>query len=219
MNLLFDLDGTLTDSRVGIVRCIAHALDRMGVAPPPAAALERYIGPSLYDSFAELLPEPDRRAIEQAVGHYRERFADTGMFENRVYEGIASVLEDFSAAGNELLIVTTKPTVFARRIAEHFSLAGLFRDVVGANLDGSRSAKAELIGHALSANRLRPADTVMIGDRRDDIVGARTAGVAGIGVLWGFGSRAELETAGAQILCGRPSELPEVVDEIAERRH
>ncbi len=218
MNLFFDLDGTLTDSRVGIVRCIAYALERMNVAPPPAESLERYIGPSLYDSFAELLPAADRPSVEQAVAHYRDRYTDTGIFENRLYDGIAAVLEQLAAAGHTLLIVTTKPTVFARRIAGHFGLAGHFRDIVGANLDGSRSAKAELIGHALSSHLLHPRDCVMIGDRRDDMVGARAAGVAAVGVLWGFGSEEELESAGAEALCARPVDLPAAIGVFGRER-
>lgn len=211
MNLLFDLDGTLTDPRIGIVRCMRHALITMGVEPPPAAVLERYIGPSLFKSFVELLGTDDRREIDRAVAHYRERFTDTGIYENRTHAGIRTILEHFQQAEHSMLVVTTKPTVFARRIVEHFSIADRFRDVIGANLDGSRSDKADLISYALEIHGMRAADTLMIGDRRDDVLGAVTTHVYPVGVLWGFGTRSELVEAGARQLCERPEELPAAV--------
>lgn len=219
MNLLFDLDGTLTDPRVGITRCIAHALRGMGGEVPPPEALERYIGPSLFLSFRELLQTGDEERVRRAVALYRERYTDTGLYENRVHEGIPDALEAFRGEGHTMLVVTTKPTVFARRVVEHFGLAGYFRDVVGANLDGSRSDKAELIGHASSLHGLAAAVSVMIGDRRDDVIGARHAGIGSVGVLWGFGSRAELVEAGAGRLCESPAQLPAgVAGAVAEAR-
>lgn len=211
MNLLFDLDGTLTDPRDGITRCIAHALAGMGVEAPPLPSLERYIGPSLFVSFRELLGTEDAGRVRQAVDLYRERYRDTGLYENRVHEGIVTALADLRRTGHRLLVVTTKPTVFARQVVEHFGLAEHFSDVIGAHLDGSRSDKAELIGHALTAHALAAVDSVMIGDRRDDILGARATETGSIGVLWGFGSRQELEQAGAGRLCRRPVELPAAV--------
>ena len=208
MNLLFDLDGTLTDPRVGITRCIAHALGGMGAPVPPLEDLERYIGPSLFLSFRELLQTEDEETVRQAVALYRERYTDTGLYENRVHDGIPESLDAFRGEGHTMMVVTTKPTVFARRVVEHFGLAGYFREVIGANLDGSRSDKGELIDHALSLYGLAATQTVMIGDRRDDIIGARRAGTGSVGVLWGFGSRAELLEAGAGGLCESPEQLP-----------
>ncbi len=217
MHLFFDLDGTLTDPRDGITRCIAHALEQLGRQPPPLAALERYIGPSLFLSFRELLGTEDEERVRAAVAAYRERYTDTGLYENRVHEGIPAVLDGFRRDGHRMLVVTTKPTVFARRVVEHFGLADYFADVVGAHLDGSRSGKAELIGHALEHHGLVPADCVMIGDRRDDIRGARRTDMDSIGVLWGFGSAAELREAGAGALCEHPSELPPEVAALVAR--
>jgi phosphoglycolate phosphatase len=207
MNLFFDLDGTLTDPREGITRCIAYALENMGRQPPPLASLERYIGPSLFVSFRELLGTEDEEPVRAAVALYRERYTETGLYENRVHDGIMAALDEFRSAGRRMLVVTTKPTVFARRVVGHFGLASYFSDVVGAHLDGSRSDKAELIGHALSTHALDAAASVMIGDRRDDVVGARLTGVGSVGVLWGFGSRSELTEAGADVLCDRPGGL------------
>ncbi len=207
MNLFFDLDGTLTDPRVGITRCIAYALERMGRPPPPLASLERYIGPSLFVSFRELLGTQDEDRVRAAVALYRERYTDTGLYENRLHEGIDDVLDEFASEASPMLVVTTKPTVFARRVVEHFGLAGYFADVVGAHLDGSRSDKAGLIGLALSVHGLDAGASVMIGDRRDDVIGARQTGVSSVGVLWGFGSRRELVQAGADVLCESPAGL------------
>jgi len=208
MNLFFDLDGTLTDPREGITRCIAYALESMGREPPPLASLERYIGPSLFVSFRELLGTQDEDRVRAAVALYRERYTDKGLYENRVHEGIVDVLDGFHREGRRMLVVTTKPTVFARRVVEHFGLAGYFSDVVGAHLDGSRSDKAELIGHALTSHGLTANECVMIGDRDDDMRGACTTAVHPIGVLWGFGSAEELGKAGAAALCAHPAELP-----------
>jgi phosphoglycolate phosphatase len=218
MHLFFDLDGTLTDPREGITRCIAYALEQLGRQPPPLASLERYIGPSLFLSFRELLGTEDEEQVRAAVAAYRERYTDTGLYENRVHEGIPAVLEGFRRDGHRMLVVTTKPTVFARRVVEHFGLAERFSDVVGAHLDGSRSDKAELIAHALEHHGLAAGDCVMIGDRRDDIRGARRTGARSIGVLWGFGSAAELRQAGAGALCERPSELPARVAALGGRK-
>lgn len=217
MNLFFDLDGTLTDPREGITRCIAYALENMGRQPPPLVSLERYIGPSLFVSFRELLQTEDEERVRAAVALYRERYTDTGLYENRVHDGIVAALDEFRSAGRRMLVVTTKPTVFARRVVEHFGLAPYFADVVGAHLDGSRSDKAELIGHALSTHGLTAGDCVMIGDRRDDMLGAGRTGALSVGVLWGFGSPEELSEAGAGALCARPPDLPAVVAAVAVR--
>ncbi|MEJ2603599.1 MAG: HAD hydrolase-like protein [Gammaproteobacteria bacterium] len=211
MNLFFDLDGTLTDPREGITRCIGYALEGMGTVAPPLRALERYIGPSLFVSFRELLGTDDEERIRRAVALYRERYTDTGIYENRLHDGIPEALDRFRRDSRRMLVITTKPTVFARRVVDHFDLTAFFDDVIGAHLDGSRSDKAELIGHALATHGLAADASVMIGDRRDDIVGAGQTGVASVGVLWGFGSRTELREAGAGALCVRPAELPDCV--------
>ncbi len=200
MNLFFDLDGTLTDSKPGIVASIRHALRAVGVEPPPDDEIARLIGPPTQDAFAHLLGTTDRASIDRAVQAYRERFTSVGMFENSVYPGVLDGLGALRAGGFDMWVVTSKPQVYARTIVEHFGLRGFFREVYGPDLSGVRSDKGELIAYILGVERRRPADTWMIGDRMHDIVGAKKNGVRAAGVLWGYGSPEELRDAGADVL-------------------
>lgn len=209
MNLLFDLDGTLTDPREGIIACFEHALRGLGRPIPPASMLERLIGPPLRDAFATLSLDGD--LIEAAVALYRERFTMAGMFENNVYAGIPEALAALSAEGARLLVATSKPRVYAEAILEHFGLRKHFDAVHGSELDGRLSDKRELIGHVLSASRLAAGETTMVGDRRHDVVGALGNAVLPVGVLWGYGSEAELTAAGARRLIGAPADLVQLV--------
>lgn len=211
-SLFFDLDGTLTDPREGIVRSFQHALRHLGLPDRPDAELEALIGPPLLGSFEKLLAEapPSVRAqasAERAVLLYREHFADRGLFENRVHDGIPDQLERLRRAGHALLVVTSKPAVYAERILSHFALRGFFTGVYGPDLAGNLADKRELIAHVLACEALSPTRAVMIGDRSHDVVGARASGVRAIGVLWGFGDRAELDDAGAWRICAAPHEL------------
>lgn len=204
--LFFDMDGTLIDSAVGIGRCVAHALTRMGLPVPPPAQMRHWIGPSLRTSFAPLLRDPQR--VEQAVRHFRERFDAVGWAEHEVYPDIAEAIERLHAAGHRLAVVTAKHEPFARRIAAHLPFGHRFDDVVGAAPDGGRSHKPELIAEALQRLAVEPARCWMIGDRHLDIEGARHHGLHHVGVLWGFGDEAELRGAGALRLARQPHELP-----------
>jgi phosphoglycolate phosphatase len=208
MNLFFDLDGTLTDSKPGIVASIRHALRALGVKPPPDDEIARLIGPPTQDAFAQLLGTTDRAAIERAVQVYRERFASVGMFDNSVYPGVIDGLGALRARGFDMWVVTSKPQVYAGTIVEHFGLRGFFRRVYGPELSGERSDKGELIAYILGVERRRAADTWMIGDRMHDIVGAKKNGLRAAGVLWGYGSREELRDAGADVLC---ESMPDLV--------
>ena len=205
--ILFDLDGTLCDPRVGIVRSLQYALQKTGHAIPPESELVRYIGPPLYESFAVLLNCKDAELLKHAVELYRERFAAKGMFENSVYPGITDLLAELYAEHYRLYVVTSKPTVFAQRILNHFGLATNFLNVYGSELDGRRADKSDLIAYVLKQEELLPTHTVMIGDREHDIKGALTNGVRPIGVRWGYGSREELAQAGASVLCDSPESL------------
>jgi phosphoglycolate phosphatase len=200
MNLFFDLDGTLTDSKPGIVASIRHALRAVDVEPPPVDEIARLIGPPTQDAFARLLGTTDRASIDRAVQAYRDRFASVGMFENSVYPGVLDGLGALRARDFDMWVVTSKPQVYAQTIVEHFGLRGFFREVYGPELSGERSDKGELIAYILGVERLRTADTWMIGDRMHDIVGAKKNGVHAAGVLWGYGSREELRDAGADVL-------------------
>jgi phosphoglycolate phosphatase len=206
-HLLLDLDGTLTDPRDGFVRCISHALAKLGRPAPAASDLEQYIGPPLAGTFRTLLDSPEERLIELAVAAYQERFSSTGIFENRVYPDIPSALPLLTSRGFTLCVVTSKPAVFAQRIVEHFGLAPHFARIYGPDLGDLSGTKSPLIRHALATERLVPADAVMIGDRRDDVAAAKANEVRSIGVTWGYGSRAELELAGADHIVDSVAEL------------
>jgi phosphoglycolate phosphatase len=206
--ILFDLDGTLTDPREGITRCIAHALERMGVEPPPLDHLTFAIGPPLRDSLAHLLDTNERAAVERALSLYRERFADVGLFENAPYEGIHQALAAIGARGARLFVATSKPLVYAERIVRHFALDAHFVEVHGCELDGTREDKRDLLAHLLPRHGIAPETAVMVGDRGADMRAARHHGVRALGALWGYGTAEELESAGAHALCESPAELP-----------
>ena len=215
---LFDLDGTLTDPREGITRSIAHALERMGVAPPPLDDLVFAIGPPLRASFARLLGTDSREAVERAIVLYRERFADVGLFENRPYDGVAAMLEALRTSGVRLIVATSKPTVYARRIVERFALAPHFEEVHGCELDGTREDKRDLLAHVLPRHGIEARSCAMIGDRGADMRAARHHGVAGLGALWGYGTREELLAEGAVAFCRAPGEIPACLAALAPTR-
>ena len=203
--LFFDLDGTLIDSAVGITRCVAYALERVDHPVPDDATLRRWIGPALRTSFAPLLNDASR--VEDAVNFYRERFEQVGWTEHALYPDIADVVAALHAAGHRLAVVTAKNEPHAQRIVAHLPFGHLFDDIIGATADGVRSHKPELIAEALARLRRGPRECTMIGDRHMDIDGAKSHGMASIGVLWGFGTETELRDAGADRLVAAPGEL------------
>jgi phosphoglycolate phosphatase len=205
--LLFDLDGTLTDNYPGISRSIVHALAGFGMKAPDEAALRHCVGPPLRETFARLLGTDDRARIESALARYRQRYAVDGWRENEPYPGIDQAIALLAAAGHRLYVCTSKPRVYAQRIVEHFGLARHFESLHGPELDGRFDDKAELMRHLLDAEGLDPAACVMIGDRAQDMRAARANGVDTLGVLWGYGSRAELIEAGASRIVERVHEL------------
>jgi phosphoglycolate phosphatase len=208
-SILFDLDGTLTDPFVGITSSIQHALRQMGQEPPPSEELRRYIGPPLQTNFMEILGD-EAMAIE-AVGFYRQRYGEVGKFENELIPGITEALQKIADAGHTLFVATSKLETYSLDIIDHFGLAPFFRRVHGSALDGSRADKGELIRYILLTEGLDPRRTVMIGDRLHDAHGAARNDVLMIGVLWGFGDRAELEGAGAARIAANPAELPDMI--------
>ena len=216
MELFFDLDGTLTDPAVGITLCLQHAVTRLGGQPPPAQALTRFIGPPLRTTFCELLATEDAVVVDAAIRHYRERFADVGMFENAVYADVPAALDMLRADGHRLWLVTSKPEVYARTIVTHFGLRHHFAEMYGSELSGERTDKAELIAHVLDRQRLSPERVWMIGDRAHDITGGRRNGVRTMGVLWGYGSADELRGAGADAVVTSMTELRQRVKEWAD---
>ncbi len=210
-SLLFDLDGTHTDPRPGFVRSIQHALRIVGGPARSASQLEQFLGPPLHQSFAEILETDDQRQIWQAMAAYREPYSTVGYAEARLHSGIRVMLEQLASKGIRLWVATSKPTVFATRVIEHFSLRPFFDGIKGSELSGERSLKSEVIRDALHSWSIRPTEAMMIGDRHHDIEGAHSNRVRGIGVLWGIGSRQELETAGADLIVDSPSELFEAL--------
>lgn len=198
--VLFDLDGTLTDSKPGITRSIQHALRKRGLPVPDADALAPCIGPPLEQTFRERFGLAPDDAV-RAVADYREYFEPHGMYENAVYPGIPELLARLRANGVRLALTTTKLTVYAERILDHFALAPHFEHVVGGLPDGRRTDKAELVADALALLDGVPCErAVLVGDRMHDIVGARANGVPAIAVGYGYGAREELLAAGAERL-------------------
>lgn len=204
--ILFDLDGTLTDPGLGITNAVAYALQKLGRAVPPRTELYRYIGPPLLPSF-QSYAGMDEAEARRALGLYREYFAPRGIFENEVYPGIPELLAALKDAGRQLVLATSKPEPFARRILEHFALAGYFDLVAGSTLEETRTEKREVIAWALEKARADPARTVMVGDRSYDVQGAAANGIPCIGVLFGYGSAGELRDAGAVAVAATVQEL------------
>jgi phosphoglycolate phosphatase len=193
--VLFDLDGTLTDPLVGITRCLAHALEAVGIPAPEPAQLADHIGPPLIEGFTAMGVPASR--IDEAIAAYRERFARVGMFENALIDGVVELLDTLAVAGAQLAVATSKPEPFAVQILEHFAIADRFEMIAGATLDNRRRHKDDVIAHALDGLAYpEPHRVVMIGDREHDVFGARAHGLVSVGVLWGYGSRGELEAAG-----------------------
>lgn len=195
MEVFFDLDGTLTDSAPGITRCLQHALIELGRPVLALDALTRFIGVPLQQVFAELLQTDDRQRLARAVGLYRERFATTGMFENSVYANVTAGLMGLRGDGHRLWLVTSKPKVFAEKILDYFDLSRHFERVYGSELSGVNTEKADLIRDLLFRERLLASDACMVGDRAQDICGARANAVHAVAVTWGYGTLAELQNA------------------------
>lgn len=208
--LLFDLDGTLTDPKVGICTCVQYSLESFGIEEPDLDKLEPFIGPPLKGSFMKFYNFSEEQA-EAAVEKYRERFRDTGIFENKLYDGIVPMLIALKSKGMHLAVASSKPRVFVERILEHFNIARYFQAIVGSELDGSRVNKDEVVEEAL--RQLfddKPVDrsqVYMIGDRSFDVEGARKAGVENVGVTYGYGSLEELRAAKADYIVHSVEEL------------
>lgn len=203
--VFFDLDGTLTDPKPGITRSIQYALRRLDRAVPSEDDLTWCIGPPLRASFVKLLGGVE--FADRGVELYRERFADTGLYENAVYPGIEPTLSALQAVGFSLFVATSKPRVFAERIIDHFGLRSYFARVFGSELDGTRVDKGHLLAYAIQETGVDPARAVMIGDRSHDIVGAAKNAIRAIGVTYGYGSVVELTEAGAASLCASPEDV------------
>lgn len=217
--VLFDLDGTLTDPREGIVASFRFALGALGVEPPGEATLLQEIGPPLAQTFSALLPAPSPARVERAIALYRERFgAGGGWRENRLLPGIPELLAGVEERGWRVAIATSKRVDFAERIVDHFRLRPPIAEVYGSGPDGRLGSKPELLAHALDRlGASDPREVVLVGDRRHDVEGARAVGISSIGVTWGFGDRAELEAAGATWICDSPDAVLATLERVLGR--
>lgn len=203
--IYFDLDGTLTDPKPGITGSIQYALKKLGQPVPSQDELTWCIGPPLHASLKRLVGTDE--LADQALLLYRERFSEVGLFENTPYQGIHDTLASVAATGARMFVATSKPAVYAIRIVDHFGLKSYFERVFGSELDGTRVDKRDLLRYALDEAKVDAGSAIMIGDRSHDVVGARTNGMTAIGVLYGYGSEAELKDAGAHHICAAHPEL------------
>lgn len=207
--ILFDLDGTLTDPMIGITKSVQYALKKYGIIEEDLWNLTKFIGPPLSHSFKEFYGFSEEES-HKAVEYYREYFAPTGKFENVVYDGIPEMLGALKETGFTLAVATSKPEVFANDILEHFDLKKYFDFVGGALLNG-RTDKAEVITYVLENLGVQKETTVMIGDREHDIIGANKTGLDSIGVLYGFGSKDELQSAGATFIAENVTDIVKLI--------
>ena len=209
--IFFDLDGTLTDSAPGIIHSVAYALDCMGNTTMDRNDLYKFIGPPLMDSFTRFCGYTEEQAAE-GVLYYRSRFEKDGIFDNRVYPGIPELLQELKAVGKRLVVATSKPEAFALRVTDHFSLSQYFDVIAGSDLAEEHGTKAEVMEQAIRRCGITDrTSVVMVGDRMHDIVGSKACGIRVIGVLYGYGSKEELERAGADQIVTSIPELGKVL--------
>jgi phosphoglycolate phosphatase len=199
----------LTDPKEGITKCIQEALDKLGRPAPSSDELEWCIGPGLHDSFEELLDSRNQELIQKAIDLYRLRYTRKGIFENYVYPGIIETLDKLKKMNLRLFIATSKPTVFAEKVMADHHLDKFFDGIYGSKLDDERSDKTKLISSILNSDSLNSKHTLMIGDRKHDIIGAKNNDICAGGVLYGYGTEKELLEAGADYLFAKPMDIAE----------
>ena len=209
--ILFDLDGTLTDSSQGIINSIIYALEKYDINDYDMSLLKKFLGPPLHESFEKFMGFDKEKSL-QAVKSYREYFSSKGLLENEVYAGVNDLLQNLKENGKTLVVATSKPQPFTDKIMEHFDLAKYFDFIAGSNMDTTRSKKAEVIKYALSECNIKDkSKVVMIGDRAEDMIGAQSVGIDSIGVEYGYGTFDELENAGATYIAKTVDELEDLL--------
>ena len=205
--ILFDLDGTLTDSSQGIINSIIYALEKYDINDYDMPLLRKFLGPPLHESFEKFMGFDKEKSL-QAVKLYREYFSSKGLLENEVYAGVNDLLQNLKENGKTLVVATSKPQPFTDKIMEHFDLAKYFDFIAGSNMDTTRSKKAEVIEYTLSECNIKDkSKVIMIGDRAEDMIGAQSAGIDSIGVEYGYGTFDELKNAGATYIAKTVDEL------------
>jgi phosphoglycolate phosphatase len=208
--ILFDLDGTLSDPKIGITKSVQYALQKMGIDEPDLDKLDCFIGPPLQDSFAEYYGF-DENQTKEGIEFYRERFKEKGMYENELYTNIPSLLNLLKEHHFTLVVATSKPTIFSEKILNYFKIDQYFDLVVGSNLDGTRSSKTEIIQYILNEYKEHKKDEfIMIGDRKHDIIGAKNTGIDSIGVTYGYGSLDELNRSNPTYIVNKVEELTNI---------
>ena len=209
--ILFDLDGTIIDSAKGVIASVKYALSKFNITDTDEKTLFSFLGPPLQSSFSEIMGFSPKDT-ELAVTYYREYYTQKGIFEVTLYDGIDSVLRKLSEAGKTVVVCTSKPEVFAKKILEHLNIAEYFTLIAGATFDETRSEKSDIIKYALTAlNANNRSDILMIGDRKFDIIGAKTIGVDSMGVLYGYGSLEELQGHGATYIAKTPEDITQML--------
>ena len=205
--ILFDLDGTLVDSGLGITNSVTYALKKYGIEVADRISLYKFIGPPLHKSFEMFYDFSPEKAME-AVEYYREYYREKGVFEVTVYEGMEDTLKNLTSLGKTLIVTTSKPEYFAKQVLEYIGLAKYFKMIAGSNLDGTRTAKAEVIRYAFEqCNITDLSKVIIVGDREHDVLGAEKIGIDSVGVLYGYGSEEELKNAGATYLAKTPADI------------
>jgi phosphoglycolate phosphatase len=212
-NILFDLDGTLTDPKEGITNSIRYALEKLGRDVPQTADLLWCIGPPLKESFKKIL-KSDEDTAEIALYFYREYFNERGKFENELYTGILGILKKLKKEGLNLFVVTSKPHIYAVDIVTHFNILSFFKEIYGSYLSGELTDKGELIGSLLKTEKISAKKTLMVGDREHDVVGARKNGVRSVGVTYGYGTREDLIESDADFIVDSPEGIFRIVKEL-----
>lgn len=211
--ILFDLDGTLTESGPGIMNSVSYALEKLGKPSQPAEVLRKFVGPPLAHSFTHFCGFAEKE-IPAAIDTYREYFREKGMFENSVYPGVTEMLQKLKDVGLHLAVATSKPEELSLQILEHFGLKSYFEVICGATMDEKRVKKGEIISDALKQLGISEEEkrhVLMVGDREHDVCGAKENQLACMGVLFGYGSREELEKAGADYFAGTAQEAAEKI--------
>ncbi|WP_019768687.1 HAD family hydrolase [Streptococcus sobrinus] len=209
--IIFDLDGTLTDSQTGIINSLTYAFKQMGLPLPAQSQLKKFIGPPLSQSFQDFCGLNDIET-QKTISYYRQYFADKGWKENQLLPGARELLAKLKQAGKTLLVASSKPEVFVKQILDHFEIDSYFTVIAGASLDDSRSQKSAVIAHALKTAKIEELKgCVMVGDRKHDVEGAKVQGLPTIGLLLGFGSRQELEESGAIAIAENFQDLEEIL--------
>ena len=206
-HIFFDLDGTLTDSQEGIIKCMQYALEKLNCPFPAEFEATNIIGPPLRDTFKKLFHTEDEALIEKAVATYRERFSTVGLFENKVYPDIAEMLSALHENSHQLYVVTSKARIYANRIIDHFALSQWFTGIYGSELGGRFDNKADLIKHVLNERKIDTTEAVMVGDKKEDIIAGKTNGIKTIGVTYGYGSQREITDAKPDYICNSPREI------------